>query len=325
MQKEKDEDSEEDPLDAFMVGIQQEVTRSATTSEQSAPIDPKPIRQDIEEEDVEESYYRYMEENPTAGLIDEGSDQEIEYDEDGNPIAPPRKKEIDPLPPIDHSEFDYPPFEKNFYTIHEEISKLSNNQAKELRRTLGLKVTGASPPHPVTSFAHFGFDEALTKQIIKSEYTKPTPIQSQAIPAALSGRDIIGIAKTGSGKTAAFIWPMILHIMDQKELKPGDGPIGLILAPTRELSQQIYNEAKKFGKVYNIQVCCCYGGGSKWEQSKSLEAGAEIVVATPGRMIDLVKMKATNLQRVTYLVLDEADRMFNMGFGKTFSEAFMIE
>lgn len=79
---------------------------------------------------------------------------------------------------------------------------------------------------------------------------------------------------------------------------------------------QIYSEAKKFGKVYNINVVCAYGGGSKWEQSKALEEGAEIVVATPGRMIDLIKMKATNLQRVTFLVLDEADRMFDMGFGK---------
>lgn len=94
--------------------------------------------------------------------------------------------------------------------------------------------------------------------------------------------------------------------------------IALILAPTRELSIQIYNEAKKFGKVYNINVVCCYGGGSKWEQSKALEQGAEVIVATPGRMIDMVKMKATNLQRVTYLVLDEADKMLNMGFGKSF-------
>lgn len=78
---------------------------------------------------------------------------------------------------------------------------------------------------------------------------------------------------------------------------------------------QIYQEAKKFGKVYNMQVVCCYGGGSKWEQSKALENGAEIIVATPGRIIDLVKMKATNLTRVTFLVLDEADRMFDMGFG----------
>ena len=154
------------------------------------------------------------------------------------------------------------------------------------------------------------------KAIRKAEYTQPTPIQAQSIPAALLGRDIIGIAKTGSGKTAAFIWPMLTHIMAQRELREGDGPIGLILAPTRELSIQIYNEARKFGKVYNLSVVCAYGGGSKWEQSKAFQAGAEIVVATPGRMIDFIKMKATNLQRVTFLVLDEADRMFNMGFGK---------
>jgi ATP-dependent RNA helicase DDX42 len=255
-----------------------------------------------------------MEENPLAGVQNDESDQEIEYDEDGNPIAPKKNKEIDPLPPIDHSEIDYIDFEKNFYTVHEEITNLTQTQIDELRQKLGIKVTGPLPPHPVSSFAHFGFDEALMKAVRKSEYTQPTPIQAQAVPVALNGRDIIGIAKTGSGKTAAFIWPMLVHIMDQKELQPGDGPIGLILAPTRELSQQIYTEAKKFGKVYNIQVVCCYGGGSKWEQSKALEGGAEIVVATPGRMIDLVKMKATNLQRVTFLVLDEADRMFDMGF-----------
>lgn len=143
---------------------------------------------------------------------------------------------------------------------------------------------------------------------------QPTPIQSQAIPTALSGRDLIGIAKTGSGKTAAFLWPLIVHILDQPRLKPGDGIIGLILAPTRELSIQIYNEAKKFAKTYNIHVVCCYGGGNKYEQLKALEAGAEICVATPGRMIDMIKMKATNLLRCSYLVLDEADKMLSMGF-----------
>ncbi|XP_011877226.1 PREDICTED: ATP-dependent RNA helicase DDX42 [Vollenhovia emeryi] len=315
--KKDESDSEEDPLDAFMVGIDEEVKRNSCAAQRgdSCKEDkPKGFRADIDGEDDEESYYRYMEENPTAGLQQEESDQEIEYDEDGNPIAPPKKKEIDPLPPVDHSEIEYEPFEKNFYNVHEEIASLSKQQVDDLRKTLGIKVSGPSPPNPVTSFGHFGFDDALIKTIRKNEYTQPTPIQAQAVPAALSGRDIIGIAKTGSGKTAAFIWPMLVHIMDQRELKPGDGPIGLILAPTRELSQQIYQEAKKFGKVYNIQVCCCYGGGSKWEQSKALESGAEIVVATPGRMIDLVKMKATSLTRVTFLVLDEADRMFDMGF-----------
>ena len=180
-----------------------------------------------------------MEENPNAGLQQEDSDQEIEYDEDGNPIAPAKKKEIDPLPAIDHNEIKYEPFEKNFYNVHEEISNLSKQQIDDLKKTLRIKVSGPSAPYPVTSFAHFGFDDALLKAIRKIEYSQPTPIQAQAVPAALGGRDIIGIAKTGSGKTAAFIWPMLVHIMDQKDLKQGDGPIGLILAPTRELAQQV--------------------------------------------------------------------------------------
>uniref|UniRef100_U3ISZ0 RNA helicase n=1 Tax=Anas platyrhynchos platyrhynchos TaxID=8840 RepID=U3ISZ0_ANAPP len=161
----------------------------------------------------------------------------------------------------------------------------------------------------------FGFDEQLMHQIRKSEYTQPTPIQCQGVPVALSGRDMIGIAKTGSGKTAAFIWPMLIHIMDQKELEPGDGPIAVIVCPTRELCQQIHSECKRFGKAYNLRSVAVYGGGSMWEQAKALQEGAEIVVCTPGRLIDHVKKKATNLQRVTYLVFDEADRMFDMGFG----------
>lgn len=239
----KESDSEEDPLDAFMAGIEAEVKRNTyeaeLAEEERKEEKNKGFRQDIDGEDNEESYYRYMEENPTAGLQQEDSDQEIEYDEDGNPIAPAKKKEIDPLPPIDHSEIEYEPFEKNFYNVHDEIAVLNKQQVDELRKTLGIKVSGPSPPFPVTSFGHFGFDEVMIKAIRKSEYTQPTPIQAQAVPASLGGRDIIGIAKTGSGKTAAFIWPMLVHIMDQRELKQGDGPIGLILAPTRELSQQV--------------------------------------------------------------------------------------
>ncbi|KAG1692028.1 ATP-dependent RNA helicase DDX42 [Nymphon striatum] len=307
------ESEEDDPLDAFMAGIEKEVEKN----DQPKPIVKKRgVRDDIDYEDDEESYYRYMEENPNAGrdLTEDDSDLEIEYDEDGNPIAPPKSKYIDPLPPMDHSNITYETFEKYFYQESEDIATLTETEVDELRDKLGLKVTGPAPPKPVTSFAHFGFDEALMKAIRKSEYTQPTPIQSQAIPIGLTGRDVIGIAKTGSGKTAAFVWPMLCHIKDQRELKEGEGPIGIILAPTRELSQQIYMEAKKFGKVYNIRVVCCYGGGSKWEQSLALAEGAEIIVATPGRMIDMVKMKATSLNRVTFLVLDEADRMFNMGF-----------
>ena len=107
------------------------------------------------------------------------------------------------------------------------FSELSASHAKSLRFKLGINASGTFVPNPVCSFAHFGFDEQLMSVIRRSDYTQPTPIQAQAIPAALSGRDVIGIAKTGSGKTAACLWPMIVHIMDQRNLQQGDGPIGL--------------------------------------------------------------------------------------------------
>uniref|UniRef100_A0A8C1MYQ8 ATP-dependent RNA helicase DDX42 n=1 Tax=Cyprinus carpio TaxID=7962 RepID=A0A8C1MYQ8_CYPCA len=292
-------DSEDDPLDAFM-----------------AEVEPAALCLDLKHVlcSLQEAYFRYMAENPTAGLTQEEDEEEVDYDSDGNPIAPTTKKIILPLPPIDHSEIDYPPFEKNFYIEHEELSSLTEAGVVELRKKLNLKVSGAVPPKPATSFAHFGFDEQLMHQIRKSEYTQPTPIQCQGVPIALGGRDMIGIAKTGSGKTAAFIWPMLVHIMDQKELEQGEGPIAVIVCPTRELCQQIHSECKRFGKVYGLRSVAVYGGGSMWEQAKALQEGAEIVVCTPGRLIDHVKKKATSLQRVTYLVFDEADRMFDMGF-----------
>lgn len=200
-----DDDDEDDPLDAFMAGIEQQVERESRKVTTTEDVKSKGIRGDIDDEDDEESYYRYMEENPMAGVVDEGSDAEMEYDEDGNPIPPPRKRDIDPLPPIDHSEIEYAPFEKNFYDAHEEIAALSVAQVDNLRKALGIKVTGPVPPHPVASFAHFNFDENLMKAIRKADYTQPTPIQAQAIPAALGGRDLIGIAKTGSGKSAKNI------------------------------------------------------------------------------------------------------------------------
>lgn len=98
-----------------------------------------------------------------AGVVDDSSDVEIEYDEDGNPIAPPRKREIDPLPPIDHDDISYKPFEKNFYVPHEEINNLTRSQVEELRSHLKIRVSGPLPPRPVASFAHFGFDEKLMK------------------------------------------------------------------------------------------------------------------------------------------------------------------
>jgi len=151
----------------------------------------------------------------------------------------------------------------------------------------------------------------------KNGYEKPTPIQAQAIPVVMSGRDIIGIAKTGSGKTMAFLLPLFRHIADQDPLEEGDGPIAILMTPTRELCMQIGRECKKFSKGTAVRTVCVYGGTGISEQIAELKRGAEIIVCTPGRMIDMLAAnsgKVTNLRRITFIVLDEADRMFDMGF-----------
>src|ERR1700727_2204229 len=155
-------------------------------------------------------------------------------------------------------------------------------------------------------------------EVIKRlNYAAPTSIQAQAIPAVMSGRDIIGVAKTGSGKTVAFLLPMFRQIKDQRPLDSLEGPIALVMSPTRELATQIHKDCKPFLKALNLRAACCYGGAPIKDQIADLKRGAEILVCTPGRMIELLSAnsgRVTNLRRVTYIVLDEADRMFDMGF-----------
>ncbi|KAJ3297893.1 ATP-dependent RNA helicase ddx42 [Rhizoclosmatium sp. JEL0117] len=225
------------------------------------------------------------------------------------------KKEIEPLARVDHSKIEYIEFEKNLLQEHPDIAALTDADVMRIRRELDMRVSGHDIAKPCISFAHFMFEDCLLSTISKAGFSTPTAIQQQAVPVVLNGRDLTAVSKTGSGKTAAFVWPMIVHMMDQPELEWGDGPIGLILAPTRELASQIYTETKKFGKAYSLKSAVVYGGASKTDQFKELRnGGIEILVATPGRLIDLVKMKAVSLKRVSFLVLDEADRMFDLGF-----------
>ncbi|UXI18530.1 twitchin-like [Sarcoptes scabiei] len=272
-----EEEEEEDPLDLFMAELNKSEGSGSKNSIKKAKSNEKSqnsnksneksssskgVRQDIEDEDLEESYYKYMESNPNAGIGTMPDDsEEIEYDDDGNPIGMV-KKMIDPLPMIYHSEIEYLPFEKNFYTQHEDITKLTTSECVELRHKLGIKVSGANPPKPCSSFAHFGFDEKLMKVVRKY----------------------------------------------QPELKYGEGPIGLILVPTRELSQQIYQEAKKFAKPFGIHVLCAYGGGSKYDQSKDLEQGADIIVATPKRIEKLIRDVLNDPIRIIQGDLGEANQ-----------------
>lgn len=215
---------------------------------------------------------------------------------------------------INWSQETLPEFQKNFYHEHPDVSNMASHQVEEFRREHQMFVTGTNVPKPVSSFYHANFPDYLLDAIRRAGFDKPTAIQCQGWPMALSGRDMIGIAKTGSGKTLSFLLPSIVHINAQPTLRRGDGPIVLILAPTRELAVQINIEAEKFGHSSKIKHACVYGGVPKGPQSRTLRDGVEICIATPGRLIDFLNENSTNLKRVTYLVLDEADRMLDMGF-----------
>lgn len=206
------------------------------------------------------------------------------------------------------------PFEKNFYVEHPAVSALSEDEVAAYRRKREISVEGRTVPKPVRTFEEASFPDYVLHEVLKAGFTAPTAIQAQGWPMALKGRDLIGLAETGSGKTLAYLLPAIVHVNAQPYLAPGDGPIVLVLAPTRELAVQIQQESTKFGASSKIKNTCIYGGAPKGPQIRDLQKGVEVVIATPGRLIDMLEGRHTNLRRVTYLVLDEADRMLDMGF-----------
>lgn len=206
------------------------------------------------------------------------------------------------------------PFQKNFYQEHPDVAAMTPEEVDRFRRENEMQIFGTNIPNPVSSFEKSSFPAYLLQECRVAGFKEPTPIQKQGWPMALSGRDMIGIAETGSGKTLAFLLPAIVHINAQALLNPGDGPIVLILAPTRELAKQIEGECAKFGTTSRLKFTCVYGGIPKGPQARDLRNGVEILIATPGRLIDFLEAETTNLRRVTYLVLDEADRMLDMGF-----------
>lgn len=199
------------------------------------------------------------------------------------------------------------------------VKRLQTEQILDVRQRLNVVVevsTGTPPcPPPVESFEDMGLHSNIMKDIIFHSYTSPTPIQAQAMPVALSGRDLLGCAETGSGKTAAFSIPMIQHCLSQPSLRHGDGPLALVLAPTRELAQQIEKEVHSFSRSSdNFKTAIIVGGTHMGDQKAELRSGVEIVVATPGRFIDHLQQGNSSLSRVSFVVLDEADRMLDMGF-----------
>jgi ATP-dependent RNA helicase RhlE len=175
-----------------------------------------------------------------------------------------------------------------------------------------MTFTGDIPQHPVattdTSFSSLGLSEEINRTIEKIGFVNPTPIQAAVVPIALTGRDVIGLAQTGSGKTAAFVLPMA------EKLVHGHGVRGLILSPTREIALQTKAFLDIFGKHHELKTACVIGGVKMKPQLDALRDKPDIVVATPGRLLDHVQRRSVSLDKIEMLVLDEADHMLDLGF-----------
>ncbi|XVE67901.1 hypothetical protein DITRI_Ditri09bG0025200 [Diplodiscus trichospermus] len=196
---------------------------------------------------------------------------------------------------------------------HGSVAGGSNLSGDAYRRQHEITVTGAEVPPPFSSFEATGFPPEILREVHNAGFSAPTPIQAQSWPIALQGKDIVAIAKTGSGKTLGYLIPGFMHLK-RCHNDPQMGPTVLVLSPTRELATQIQDEALKFGKSSRISCTCLYGGAPKGPQLREIERGVDIVVATPGRLNDILEMRRISLHQVSYLVLDEADRMLDMGF-----------
>ncbi|XP_030314807.1 probable ATP-dependent RNA helicase DDX46 [Calypte anna] len=318
------EDEELDPLDAYMEEVKEEVkkfniksVKGGGSEKKSGPTVTKVVTVVTTKKAAAESEKKKGElmENDQDAMEYSSEEEEVDLQ---TALTGYQTKQRKLLEPVDHGKIEYEPFRKNFYVEVPELAKMTPEEVNVYRLELeGITVKGKGCPKPIKTWVQCGISMKILTALKKHGYEKPTPIQTQAIPAIMNGRDLIGIAKTGSGKTIAFLLPMFRHIMDQRALEEGEGPIAVIMTPTRELALQITKECKKFSKTLGLRVVCVYGGTGISEQIAELKRGAEIIVCTPGRMIDMLAAnngRVTNLRRVTYVVLDEADRMFDMGF-----------
>lgn len=184
-----------------------------------------------------------------------------------------------------------------------------------------VEATGEKVPRNITSFEEVQLTEIIRNNVAAARYDTPTPVQKYAIPIILGRRDVMACAQTGSGKTAAFLIPILNRMFEdgpsnspQNRSRKKQYPLGLVLAPTRELATQIYDESKKFAYRSKVRPCVVYGGAHIGDQMRDLERGCHLLVATPGRLLDMIDRGRIGLDYCRYLVLDEADRMLDMGF-----------
>ena len=199
-----------------------------------------------------------------------------------------------------------------------ELEDMTERDWRIFREDYNIQIKGGNIPNPIRHWKEAPLPKEILDIVENVGYTEPTPIQRQAIPIGLQNRDIIGVAETGSGKTAAFLLPLFVWIQSLPKMtrmeEADQGPYAIIMAPTRELAQQIEDESNKFGASLGIRTVAVIGGLSREDQGFKLRMGCEVVIATPGRLIDVLENRYLVLTRTSYIVLDEADRMIDMGF-----------
>ncbi|KAK2628255.1 hypothetical protein QTJ16_002901 [Diplocarpon rosae] len=209
---------------------------------------------------------------------------------------------------------------RNSLDKHWSEKKLEHMRERDWRifkEDFNISTKGGSIPNPMRSWEESNLPKRLLDVVAQVGYDQPSAVQRAAIPIALQARDLIGVAVTGSGKTAAFLLPLLVYISELpplNEMTKNDGPYAIILAPTRELAQQIETEAKKFATPLGFTCVSIVGGHSLEEQSYNLRNGAEIIIATPGRLVDCIERRVLVLGQCCYIIMDEADRMIDLGF-----------
>ncbi|KAL0710669.1 hypothetical protein Bca4012_017647 [Brassica carinata] len=197
------------------------------------------------------------------------------------------------------------------------LDEMSERDWRIFKEDFNISYKGSKIPPPMRSWEESKLSSELLKAVERAGYKEPRPIQMAAIPLGLQQRDVIGVAKTGSGKTHAFVLPMLAYISrlpPMSEENQTEGPYAVVMAPSRELAQQIEEETVKFARYLGFRVALTVGGQSIEEQGLKLAQGCEIVIATPGRLIDCLERRLVVLNQCNYVVLDEADRMIDMGF-----------
>ncbi len=293
---------EVDELDAFMMGVEQQLQAELARAAPAAH-----VLMAEEEEDHLESFLAYKEEQDAAR-----PEKDVEVDENGDAIDLNTLE----LAPLDHSTIVYDAFRKNVFVAVPGQTLAKKEEADAFRKKLDIRVRvdeGLEVPPVAPTIEGLGLSRTFTA-LLRKDFEKPTPIQAQTVPAALCGHDIIGIAKTGSGKTGAFLWPVIQHLCNLPGPQERGSPYAVVIAPTRELAKQIYDQCREWCKPFNFTVVNLFGGSGTMGQITALREPCEIVVGTPGRVIHFLRKRYLKASRVRFLCLDEADKMLDMGF-----------